>query len=66
MLSEEEIITKLDYSNSSGYYSQFTSLGHPYSYLIDCRLNVFRGDKYQWAIAIERLVSCQINFVCIV
>ncbi|BAU53352.1 DUF7003 family protein [Mucilaginibacter gotjawali] len=55
MLSEEEIITTLDYSNSSGYYSHFTSLGHPYSYLIDCRLNVFKGDNDRWAIAIERL-----------
>jgi len=55
MLSDEEIITTLDYSNSRGYYSHFTSLGHPYSYLIDCRLNVFRGDNDQWAIAIERL-----------
>jgi hypothetical protein len=45
MLSEEEIITTLDYSNSRRYYSHFTSLGHPYSYLIDCRLNVFRGEN---------------------
>lgn len=55
MLSEEEIITTLDYSNSRGYYSHFTALGHPYSYLIDCRLNIFRGDNDRWAIAIERL-----------
>jgi hypothetical protein len=55
MLSEEEILSTLDYSNSRGYYAHFTALGHPYSYLIDCRLNVFRKDNGRWAIAIERL-----------
>ncbi|MFI5139486.1 MAG: DUF7003 family protein [Sphingobacteriales bacterium] len=55
MLSEEEILTTLDHSNSRSFYSNFTALGHPYSYLIDCRLNIFRGDQDRWAIAIERL-----------
>jgi hypothetical protein len=37
-----------------GYYCQFIDLGHPYSYLIDCRLNIFAGDD-KWAIVAEKL-----------
>jgi hypothetical protein len=48
-----QILHALDHSNDS-YYCSFISLGHPYSYLIDSRLNLFRADE-QWAIAIERL-----------
>ncbi|TWJ02228.1 hypothetical protein JN11_01200 [Mucilaginibacter frigoritolerans] len=54
MLSENEILATLDNSNHSGDYSHFIQLGHPYSYLIDCRLNIFRNDD-QWAIVAERL-----------
>ena len=53
-MTEEEILNTLDNCND-GYYCSFVNLGHPYSYLIDVRLNVFRGDNNQWAIAIERL-----------
>ena len=55
MLTEDEILLTLDNSNRSGYYSHFIQLGHPYSYLIDCRLNIFRGEGDKWAIAAERL-----------
>ncbi|WP_437921531.1 DUF7003 family protein [Sphingobacterium sp. LRF_L2] len=53
-ITEEEILKTLDSSND-GYYCSFVDLGHVYSYLIDTRLNVFRGKDEQWAIAIERL-----------
>ena len=53
-MTEEEILNTLDNSND-GYYCSFVDLGHVYSYLIDVRLNVFRGDNDRWAIAIERL-----------
>lgn len=53
-MTEEEIINTLDNSND-GYYCSFVDLGYVYSYLIDTRLNVFRGDNDRWAIAIERL-----------
>src|SRR5690606_21151364 len=54
MISEKEVLNALDYSYD-GYYCEFVQLGHGYSYLIDSRLNVFRNDKGQWAIALERL-----------
>lgn len=53
-MTEEEILNTLDHSND-GYYCSFVELRHVYSYLIDSRLNVFRGDKDRWAIAVERL-----------
>ncbi|MFP9099741.1 DUF7003 family protein [Flavobacterium sp. RHBU_24] len=53
-IPEKEILDVLDHSNS-GTYSWFIPLGHPYSYLIDCRLNVFRSDNAEWAIAAEKL-----------
>lgn len=53
-MTEEEILNTLDNSND-GYYCSFVDLGHVYSYLIDLRLNVFRGDNDRWAIAVERL-----------
>lgn len=56
MLTEKEILDSLDISNKQGYYCSFIDLGHAYSYLIDCRLNIFRSDDGQrWAIAAERL-----------
>jgi hypothetical protein len=55
MISEDEILLDLDNSNRSGTYSHFIPLGHPYSYLIDCRLNIFVGDDDRWAIVAERL-----------
>ena len=56
MLTEKEILDTLDNSNRQGYYCSFIDLGHAYSYLIDCRLNIFRSDDGQrWAIAAERL-----------
>jgi hypothetical protein len=53
-MTEEEILNTLDNSND-GAYCSFVELGHVYSYLIDSRLNIFRSDNNQWAIAIERL-----------
>jgi hypothetical protein len=53
-MTEEEILNALDNSND-GYNCSFVDLGHVYSYLIDTRLNVFRGDNDRWAIAVERL-----------
>lgn len=53
-LSETEILETLDNSAKDGA-AGFVSLGHPYSYLIDCRVNLFKGSGDRWAIAIERL-----------
>jgi hypothetical protein len=55
MPSEREILDTIDNANKGGYYCHFVELGHAYSYLIDCRLNVFRNEKGEWAVAIERL-----------
>jgi hypothetical protein len=56
MLTEEKILDSLDNSNKQGYYCTFIDLGHAYSYLIDCRINIFRSeDGQRWAIAAERL-----------
>jgi hypothetical protein len=52
-LTEQSILETLDNAND-GYYCHFLNLGHPYSYLIDCRLNIFRDDNGNWAIAAER------------
>src|SRR5687768_3581463 len=54
MLTEAQILSTLD-NYKWNNYCQFIDLGHVYSYLIDCRLNVFRGDDDKWAIAAERL-----------
>jgi hypothetical protein len=55
MLTEKEILSNLDDTYRFGDYFQFIQLGHPYSYLIDSRLNIFKGDNDKWAIAAERL-----------
>ena len=55
MLTIKEILKHLDATYTFGDYYQFIQLGHPYSYLIDSRLNIFKGDNDQWAIAAERL-----------
>ncbi|WP_116789119.1 DUF7003 family protein [Flavobacterium psychrotrophum] len=54
-IPEHNILNALDYSNTDGLYTQFIPLGHPYCYLIDCRLNIFRSDNGEWAIAAEKL-----------
>lgn len=53
MISQQQILDALDHSND-GYYCDFLPLNHPYTYLIDTRLNLFRSDK-DWAIAAEIL-----------
>ena len=55
MLTENDILATLNNVHKQGYYCHFIDLGHVYSYLIDCRLNVFRGPSDEWAIAAERL-----------
>ena len=55
MLTEKDILSSLDTTYSLGDYYQFIQLGHVYSYLIDSRLNVFKGSDDRWAIAAERL-----------
>jgi len=49
MITEDEILSQLD-NYKLGYYCQFIDLGHVYSYLIDSRLNIFKGDNDKWAI----------------
>lgn len=53
MISEQHILDALDHSND-GYYCNFLPLNHPYTYLIDTRLNLFRSEG-DWAIAAEIL-----------
>lgn len=53
MLSDQETLHTLDHSND-GYYSRFIPLNHPYCYLLDTRLNLFRSQD-GWAIAAEIL-----------
>lgn len=53
-MTEQEILDTLD-TSSIEYYGSFVQLGHPYSFLLDTRLNVFRGDNDRWAIAVEKL-----------
>lgn len=54
MITEDQILAKID-DYKLGDYCQFIDLGHVYSYLIDSRLNIFKGDSDNWAIAFERL-----------
>jgi hypothetical protein len=54
MIPEEQILEKLD-NYKFGPYCQFINLDAPYSYLIDCRLNIFSNNNDKWAIAAERL-----------
>nr|MCU0355826.1 hypothetical protein [Cytophagales bacterium] len=53
MLTEQQILDTLDYCQYG--YCDLVQLGHGYYYLIDSRLNVFRGKNDLWAIVIERL-----------
>lgn len=53
MIPEQHILDALDHSNDS-YYCNFLPLNHPYTCLIDTRLNLFRSDE-DWAIAAEIL-----------
>lgn len=53
-MQESEILLNLDNCHNSPYCF-FASLGDPYAYLIDSRINVFRNDNGKWAIAIEHL-----------
>jgi hypothetical protein len=55
MLSVQEILDTIDNANKGGYYCHFVWLADAYSYLIDCRLNVFRNNNHKWVVAIERL-----------
>jgi hypothetical protein len=52
-MTADQILTNLD-NYKTGYYCHFIDLGNGYSYLIDCRLNIFK-DGDDWAIAAERL-----------
>jgi len=54
MTTQDQILAKLD-DYKLGYYCQFIELGYTYSYLIDSRLNIFKGENDKWAIAAERL-----------
>jgi hypothetical protein len=51
---EQNILDTLDHSKD-GTYCTFIWLGNVYSFLIDCRLNIFRGGNDKWVIAAERL-----------
>lgn len=53
MLTEEHILNQLD-NFKFGVYCRFIDLGHPYSYLINSRLNVFKDNGTNWAIVAER------------
>lgn len=57
MLTEGEILHSLD-SYRNGYDPAFVQLGHPYVYPIDSRINVFRGNQDDWALAIEVFGYC--------
>jgi hypothetical protein len=54
MLHPADILHTLDHSNAISY-NYFITLSHPYIFLIDSRLNIFRGDNDEWAVAAEVL-----------
>lgn len=54
VLTEKEVLDTLD-NYRNGYDPAFVQLGHPYVYPIDSRMNVFRNNQAQWALAIEVL-----------
>jgi hypothetical protein len=54
MITEDQILAKLD-DYKLGDYCQFINMGDVYSFLIDSRLNIFKGNSDNWAIASERL-----------
>lgn len=53
MLTEEQILSTLD--NCFDGYCHFITLSHPYTYLIDSRINIFRSDDDKWAVVGEVL-----------
>jgi hypothetical protein len=53
-LDEKSVLDLIDNSDD-GFYCHFISLGDAYSFLIDSRLNIFRDNEGNWAIAAERL-----------
>lgn len=54
MLTTDEILSTLDNCDKDEPFN-FINLGHPYLYLIDCRLNIFRNNTDKWAIVSEIL-----------
>jgi len=54
MITEDQILSTLD-NYRWGDYCHFIELGEGYSYLVDSRLNIFKGSDDKWAIAAERL-----------
>ncbi len=54
MLTTTEILTTLDNCDKIESFN-FINLGHPYVYLIDSRINVFRNNSGKWAIVSEVL-----------
>jgi hypothetical protein len=54
MLTATEILSTLD-NCCENQYCYFVTLSHPYTYLIDSRINIFRGTDDKWAIASEVL-----------
>lgn len=54
MLTKEQILSTLDNCDEHEPFN-FINLGHPYVYLIDSRLNIFRNDFNKWAIVSEVL-----------
>ncbi|MDN3584033.1 DUF7003 family protein [Mucilaginibacter flavus] len=54
MLTPSDILVTLD-NSAAVNYNHFITLSHPYVYLIDSRLNIFRGENDDWAVAAEVL-----------
>lgn len=54
MISETHVLETLDNARN-GIYNTFIYLGDPSAYLADARLNIFRNNNDQWAIAAEKL-----------
>jgi hypothetical protein len=54
MLTKEKVLSTLDNCDEHEPFN-FINLGHPYVYLIDSRLNIFRNNNDKWAIVSEVL-----------
>ncbi|HEY2580345.1 MAG TPA: hypothetical protein VGI43_00980 [Mucilaginibacter sp.] len=54
MLTTIEILNTLDHCYDNDFW-YFITLNHPYVYLIDSRINIFRGQFDKWAVAAEVL-----------
>jgi hypothetical protein len=56
MLTTNDILSTLDNCDENDAFN-FITLEHPYVYLIDSRINIFRNNSDKWAVVFGNCVN---------